>query len=178
MTDIWNKYADSAARTHGKPGRTQRPKSVTIDMHAHVTPERYKRAIRERGEWHGLDHVAGELGLGGFDKGIDERIAELDALGIDKQLITPTVGETAIEIGRWQGGALRTLLGMSRTYCFTPIWNHTGQPVAAIPAGFSPSGLPRSVSLIGRPSSEPTLISLAAQIEAERPWADRRPALS
>lgn len=61
-------------------------------MHAHVTPERYKRAIRERGEWHGLDHVAGELGLGGFHKGIDERISELDALGIDKQLITPTVG--------------------------------------------------------------------------------------
>ena len=49
-------------------------------------------------------------------------------------LVTPTVGETAIEVGRWDGkGALRTLLGMSRTYCFTPIWNHTGQPAAAVP---------------------------------------------
>jgi aminocarboxymuconate-semialdehyde decarboxylase len=65
---------------------------AVIDMHAHVTPERYKKAIRERGEWHGLDHVAGELGLGGFDKGIDERLAEMDVLGIDRQLITPTVG--------------------------------------------------------------------------------------
>ena len=35
-------------------------------------------------------------------------------------------------------------LGMSRTYCFTPIWNHTGQPAAAIPAGFTASGLPLS----------------------------------
>ncbi|HEY8000335.1 MAG TPA: amidase [Solirubrobacterales bacterium] len=94
-------------------------------------------------------------------------------------LVTPSVGETAIEIGRWEGrGALRTVLGMSRTFCFTPIWNHTGQPAAAIPAGFTAKGMPRSVTLVGRPNREPTLISLAAQIEAERCWADRRPPVS
>jgi amidase len=91
-------------------------------------------------------------------------------------LVTPTVGETAIEVGRWDGkGALRTLLPVSRTFCFTPIWNHTGQPAAAIPAGFTDSGLPRSVTLVGRPGDEATLLSLAAQVEAESPWADRRP---
>ena len=63
-----------------------------IDMHAHVTPERYKKAIRERGQWHGLDAVAGELGLGGFDKMLDQRLAEMDSLGVDMQLVTPTVG--------------------------------------------------------------------------------------
>ncbi|HEX5955866.1 MAG TPA: amidase family protein, partial [Solirubrobacterales bacterium] len=51
-------------------------------------------------------------------------------------LITPTVGEPPIEVGRWRGkGALQTVLGMSRTYCFTPVWNHTGQPAAAVPRG-------------------------------------------
>jgi amidase len=100
------------------------------------------------------------------------------SLGEVDVLITPSVGETAIEVGRWErAGALKTLLGMSRTYCFTPIWNHTGQPAAAIPAGFTAAGMPRSVTLVGRPDDEPTLISLAAQIEAERPWADRRPPL-
>jgi len=34
------------------------------------------------------------------------------------------------------------------------------------------------VQLIGRPHDETTLLSLAAQIEAERPWAERRPALA
>jgi aminocarboxymuconate-semialdehyde decarboxylase len=63
-----------------------------IDMHAHVTPERYKKAIGEKGVWHGLDAVPGELGLGGFDKSLEERIAEMDRLGVDKQLVTPTVG--------------------------------------------------------------------------------------
>ena len=113
------------------------------------------------------------------------RLAERDAERINRifdrcdVLITPTVGESPIEVGRWQGaGALRTLLGMSRTYCFTPIWNHTGQPAAAVPAGFTERGLPLSVTLVGRLNDEPTLLSLAAQIEAERPWADRRPPVS
>jgi amidase len=94
-------------------------------------------------------------------------------------VVTPTIGEPPVKIDRWRGkGALRTLIGMSRTYCFTPIWNHTGQPVAAVPMGFTDDGLPLSVSLIGRHGDEATLISLAAQIEAERPWADRRPPIA
>ena len=36
MTEQWNKYDRTAARTHGKPGRETRPKSVTVDVHAHV----------------------------------------------------------------------------------------------------------------------------------------------
>ena len=32
----WNKYGPTAARAHGKPGRETRPKSITIDIHAHV----------------------------------------------------------------------------------------------------------------------------------------------
>lgn len=94
-------------------------------------------------------------------------------------LVTPTVGETAVEVGRWGGkGAIRTLLDISRTFCFTPIWNHTGQPAMALPAGYTARGMPRSVTLVGRPADESTLISLAAQMEAERPWTDRRPAVS
>lgn len=91
-------------------------------------------------------------------------------------LLTPAVGTPAVEVGRWEGkGALRTLLGMSRIYPFTGVWNYTGQPAATVPAGFTDGGLPLAVQLVGRPGDEATLLSLAAQIEAERPWADRRP---
>lgn len=93
-------------------------------------------------------------------------------------LVTPVVGENPFEVGRWEGkGAVRTLLGMSRSFCFAPVWNHTGQPAASVPIGFTDAGLPRAVQLVGRPNDEATLISLAAQIEAERPWADRHPRL-
>jgi len=92
-------------------------------------------------------------------------------------LLTPAVGLPAVGVGRWEGkGAHRVTLGMSRVYPFTGIWNYTGQPAAAVPAGFTADGLPLSVQLVGRPNDEATLLSLAAQIEAERPWAERRPA--
>jgi aminocarboxymuconate-semialdehyde decarboxylase len=61
-------------------------------MHAHVTPQRFKDAIAETGNWHGLEASVGELGRGGWDKSLEERLAEMDELGVDLQLVTPCVG--------------------------------------------------------------------------------------
>ena len=36
MPELWNKYGPTAARRPGKAGRQARPKTVTIDIHAHV----------------------------------------------------------------------------------------------------------------------------------------------
>jgi amidase len=94
-------------------------------------------------------------------------------------LMTPVTARPPVAVGRWEGlGAARTLLGMGPVYPFTSPWNATGQPAAAVPAGFSAAGLPLSVQLIGRPNDESTLLSLAAQLEAERPWGHHRPPIS
>jgi amidase len=91
-------------------------------------------------------------------------------------LLTPATAQLPVEVGHWKGrGALRTINGMSNVYPYAAAWNYTGQPAATIPAGFTDSGLPRSVMLVARPNDEATLISLGAQLEAERPWAGRRP---
>jgi amidase len=94
-------------------------------------------------------------------------------------LVMPVMGGTALPVRRWEGkGALQTVLGMSRFYPYCVPWNHLGNPAMAVPFGFSAEGMPLSVQVIGRPGGEATLLSLAAQIEAERPWADRRPPIS
>jgi len=94
-------------------------------------------------------------------------------------LITPVMGGTALPIRRWEGkGALRTVLGMSRFYPYCVPWNHLGNPAMSVPMGFAADGMPLAVQVIGRPGEEATLLSLAAQIEAERPWADARPPVS
>jgi amidase len=94
-------------------------------------------------------------------------------------LISPVMGSAAIPVRRWESrGALWTLMGMSRFYPFTGMWNHLGNPAASVPAGIGGDGLPRAVMLVGRPGGEATLLRLAAQLEAERPWADARPPLS
>lgn len=94
-------------------------------------------------------------------------------------LMTLVTRVPPVAVGRWDGqGALRTVLGMSAVYPYNAVWNYLGNPAASVPAGFTDDGLPLSVQLVGRPNDEATLLSLAAQIEAERPWADRRPPVS
>jgi amidase len=91
-------------------------------------------------------------------------------------LLTPTTASAPPRIGRLQGrGALWTLNAVAGMVPYNGVWNLTGQPAASVPAGFGADGLPRGVQLVGRPADETTLLSLAAQIEAERPWAQQRP---
>jgi amidase len=94
-------------------------------------------------------------------------------------LVTPVMGGTAVEVRRWEGmGAIRTVLGMSRFYPYCIPWNHLGNPAMSVPMGFAADGMPLAVQIIGRRGDESTLLSLAAQIESERPWADKRPPIS
>ena len=91
-------------------------------------------------------------------------------------LLTPMFTRRPIPIGTYEGrGALWTFNGYSRWVPYCAAFNHTGQPAASVPAGFTADGFPLAVQLVGRPGDEATLLSLAAQIEAERPWADRVP---
>jgi len=94
-------------------------------------------------------------------------------------LMTPVMGGTALPVRRWEGrGALWTLLGMSRFYPYCIPWNHLGNPAMSVPAGFADDGMPLAVQIVGRPGDEATLLSLAAQLEAERPWTEERPPVS
>ncbi len=90
-------------------------------------------------------------------------------------VMTPVMATPPPGAAEWEGlGALRTLIEMTMVYPYCIVWNATGQPAAAVPAGFTDDGLPLSVQLIAPPEHDHVLLSLAAQIEAERPW-DRRP---
>ena len=67
-----------------------------------------------------------------------------------------------------------------RVFNFSPftVWfNLTGQPAMMIPLGRTGSGFPVAVQAVARFGDEATLFRLAAQLEAARPWIDRRPAL-
>jgi amidase len=94
-------------------------------------------------------------------------------------LVTPVMALPPVAAGQWEGlGALRTLLGMIAAYPFTGHWNLTGQPAIAVPAGRSGDGLPIGVQLVGRKGEEATLLALAAQLEADTGWPERRPPVS
>ena len=94
-------------------------------------------------------------------------------------VITPGNAAGPSRIGAYQRrGGISTLLLVSQRVPFFEIWNMTGQPAAAVPWGLDRAGVPLSIQLVGRPSDEATLLALSSQIEAARPWAQRRPPVS
>jgi len=106
--------------------------------------------------------------------------ARINAIFDDVDVVLgPTLARSALPVGRYEGrGAAYTLNGSLRWVPFNGIWNHLGNPAAAVPAGFDAAGLPLSVQLVGRHGSEDELLALSSQLEAARPWADERPQIS
>jgi amidase len=61
---------------------------------------------------------------------------------------------------------------------YTAIYNITGQPAAALPAGFSASGLPIGVQLVGRRRADGTVLALAKQLQTALPFRQHQPAFA
>lgn len=57
----------------------------------------------------------------------------------------------------------------------TQLFNQTGQPAISLPLGVSGAGLPIGVQIAARLGEEGTLLRVASQIEAAKPWIDRKP---
>ena len=63
-----------------------------IDIHNHVTPRRFVDAIEREGSWHTLGSDVGELHIPKFSIAPKDRIAEMDAMGVDIHCLTVNTG--------------------------------------------------------------------------------------
>ncbi|MEO8969727.1 MAG: amidase family protein, partial [Solirubrobacteraceae bacterium] len=94
-------------------------------------------------------------------------------------LLTPGTATTALPAEGGFGKPAPMAVNIAGRFTpFTAAFNLTGQPAITIPAGIGGDGLPLSVQLVGRPGAEDVLYSVAGQLEAAAPWAQRRPALA
>jgi amidase len=96
-------------------------------------------------------------------------------------LLTPVLGPRPLPIGELHGCGEQPLEDLYRSGTFAPytaLFNVTGQPAISVPIGFGEDGLPTAVQFVGHPLGEETLLQVAAQIEAARPWSERRPDLA
>jgi aspartyl-tRNA(Asn)/glutamyl-tRNA(Gln) amidotransferase subunit A len=64
-----------------------------------------------------------------------------------------------------------------KTRGVTNLFNFTGQPALAFPAGFSATDLPLSVQLAGRPFAESTVLRAAHAYQGATNWHKRHPSL-
>ncbi len=101
MPAQWNKYEGTAARRHGKPGREIRPKSTTIDIHSHVAIPQAAAFVKPHldmstiplasfanAETKALSQKQ-EEDIRARITQYDDRLADLDTMGIDVQLVMP-----------------------------------------------------------------------------------------
>jgi amidase len=92
--------------------------------------------------------------------------------------LTPTLAAPPLPLGSFEPQPGNPLFGLQRATAFvpfTPLCNATGQPAMSVPLYWNAEGLPVGTHFVGRFGDEATLIRLAAQLEAARPWAARRP---
>jgi amidase len=128
--------------------------------------------IRERSA---LDYLLARTQLTNVSRGIIGLWETYDVV------LTPGLAQRPVPIGEIDACSDDPWEDFRRSGQFTPytaIFNVTGQPAISVPLFHGDDGLPLPVQLAGRPADEATLLSLAAQLEAARPWADRRPELA
>jgi len=103
--DQWNKYTPTAARQHGKPGRISRPKSLTLDIHSHVsvpaaaaiamphldlsTVPLAHFATADTKALNAKQDVDRRDRMSGLGSGLSDRLKDMDEMGLDVQLIMP-----------------------------------------------------------------------------------------
>ena len=90
--------------------------------------------------------------------------------------MTPTLTQPPRPVGYYD-------MSMTDLDAYNALWsdavfqfpfNISGQPAISLPLGEA-NGLPAGVQLIARQGQEAALLALAARLEQEMPWADRRP---
>jgi amidase len=92
-------------------------------------------------------------------------------------LLTPTLALPPTPVG-WEVEPEDPWEQFDRAVQFTPftaVFNVTGQPAISLPLHWTEDGLPIGVQLVGPPLGDALLFRVAAQLEAARPWADKRP---
>lgn len=84
----------------------------------------------------------------------------------------PLIGEQAPTV------PFDVLIERMKTYvAYTPLHNSAGMPAISVPLAWNAQGLPIGSQFAAKPGGERTLLELAYELEAARPWAQKRPAI-
>jgi aspartyl-tRNA(Asn)/glutamyl-tRNA(Gln) amidotransferase subunit A len=84
-------------------------------------------------------------------------------------IAAPPIGATTAKLGGQDIPLVRAFLDLTLPF------NLTGQPAISVPCGFTRSGLPIGLQLVGRPFDEATLFRAAGAYESATPWHQRIP---
>jgi amidase len=92
-------------------------------------------------------------------------------------LVVPTSPEPPVRLGEVGPTNADPEVGarMGRLVTFCAPFDVTGQPAISLPLHWNDDGMPIGVQLVAAYGREDVLLRVGAQLEAARPWRDRRP---
>ena len=83
--------------------------------------------------------------------------------------------QTPMEIG---GHKLEEGIANPSAIPFSALWNILWNPAASVPSGFSDSGMPLGLQIIGPVNDDPIVFRASRAFELARPWTSERPSVS
>jgi len=155
--------ADDAGAAQGRALGPDVLETVTLAIIAAVRPAA------------AADYARGVKVIHGVSRVVEAFFTRFDVL------LTPTMAMQTARIGELAlSNPADATYGqrISRCVGYTQLFNASGNPAMSVPLGTASDGMPLGVQFAGRFGDEATLFRLAAQLEAARPWAERRPAVA
>ena len=131
-------------------------------------------ALAEAGRKHGAGEYLQAVGL-------HQLVSRVIGGWLDSEfdlLLTPAVGEPPPPLGSYDDSGPDPMAAIRRawpTAAFSGIFNATGQPAISLPLHWTDDELPVGIQLVAAFGREDLLLRVAAQLERERPWAERTP---
>jgi Asp-tRNA(Asn)/Glu-tRNA(Gln) amidotransferase A subunit family amidase len=93
-------------------------------------------------------------------------------------LLCPTMAVPAPKVGKQNPRPTPPDDGLCHAHDMTAVFNLVAPcPVVSVPAGFTRSGLPVGMQIVGRRWRDDDVLDTARAVELERPWTDHRPPL-
>ena len=135
-----------------------------------------------------MEMVNAGYGVTGADYASALRQAEIHRIQVGQLfdefdlLVTPTTAveawphrKTPMELG---GHKLEEGIANPSALPFTALWNILWNPCASVPCGFSDSGMPLGLQIIGPVDDDPIVFRASRAYELARPWTSTRPKVS
>lgn len=130
------------------------------------------RIAEEAKRFSALDYMVARQQMHTLSRSVAAPFARFDLL------LSPVVKEPPWELGVYETGFTTPAEYFARVYDYSPFcwpYNVSGQPAVSVPFHTTDGGLPVGVMFAARYGEEATLLRIAAQIEASRPWKRRYP---
>jgi Asp-tRNA(Asn)/Glu-tRNA(Gln) amidotransferase A subunit family amidase len=116
------------------------------------------------------DYVKAQRARAQFRRDMLAVCANIDALLTPGALLPPPLHDArSATINGKESSLISALISA------TCLFNLTGQPALTVPCGFTTSGLPLALQIVGKPFDEVTVLQVGHAYEAQTKWRKRRP---